>query len=66
MLAILNAFSGGVFFSIAIIHILPEQAEGWYNYDDFSKKTVPLPYAMVFVGYTLILVIDKILFNGEG
>lgn len=32
VLGIANAFSGGIFLAIALMHILPEQVEGWGEY----------------------------------
>ena len=34
ILGIANAFAGGVFLSICLIHILPEQIEAWTEYKE--------------------------------
>lgn len=65
ILGIANAFSGGVFLAIAFMHIMPEEIE---DYNDLMKEKgienpFPLPYLLVFVGYTFILIIDKVLFD---
>lgn len=65
ILGVANAFSAGVFLAIALIHILPEEVEGWDNI--MTEKGIddpfPLPYLMVFLGYTLILILEKVLFD---
>ena len=33
VLGIANAFTGGIFIAIALMHILPEQAEAWEHYN---------------------------------
>ena len=67
ILSIANAFSGGVFIAIAFMHILPEEVADYYalheDEDDYLEMTFPLPYLLVFVGYTLILLIDKVIFD---
>ena len=67
ILGIANSFAGGVFLAIAFVHILPEESETYIAYQQENKpekeKIFPLPYAMVFAGYTLILIIDKVMFD---
>ena len=62
VLGVANAFAGGVFLAIAIMHILPESVEGWEEYND-GEEAFPMPEAMVFIGYSLILLLDKVLFD---
>jgi hypothetical protein len=79
-MGIANAFAGGVFLTIALIHIMPEQAEAYEEYkcgeepnidceninddpDWEAKEFFPLPFFMVFCGYVLILIIDKVMFD---
>ena len=112
-----NAFSGGLFLAIALVHILPEVIE---QYNDLMKKDedvkvgleiplhlqagallvqhlshfhlllngtlfdsesepythpslghsdgkapFPLPYILVFTGYTFILIIDRVMFDSH-
>jgi len=68
-LGIANAFSGGLFLSIALIHILPEAAEKfeawWVANNDGQAPPVPLPYILVFCGYTFILLVDKVMFDSH-
>ena len=77
VLGIANAFSGGVFLAIAFMHILPEVSESYAdvmsddkepeNYhhgdDEEGGDPFPLPFALVFVGYAFILLIDKVIFD---
>jgi len=67
ILGIANSFAGGVFIAIAFMHITPEMIEGWneLNADKIAadEKVFPLPEALIFLGYTFILVIDKVLFD---
>ena len=65
ILGIANAFAGGVFIAIAFMHIMPEMIETWNELDGNPERTkvFPLPELLVFFGYTIILVIDKVLFD---
>lgn len=64
--------------AIAFMHIIPEVAHGYEEYmegddDEYSKsftgglkhgdEAFPLPFALVFIGYTVILLIDKVIFD---
>lgn len=70
ILGIANAFSGGVFLAISLMHIMPEQSE---NYDSLGEEgeisenlaNFPMPYLLLVSGYTLILVIDRVLFDSH-
>ena len=69
-LGVANAFSGGVFIAIALMHIMPEQTE---SYAELTENGIigpklgsfPLPFLLVVLGYTLILIIDKVLFDAH-
>ena len=64
VLGIANSFSGGVFLAIAMMHIMPEQAESYSDLVETEDKAdFPVPFFLVVCGYTLILVIDKVLFD---
>jgi zinc transporter 1/2/3 len=76
VLGIANAFAGGVFLSIALMHNLPEAVETYEDYlhphngNSYQSDTpnhgddgFPLPYFLVFCGYVLILLVDKVLFD---
>lgn len=62
VMGLANAFSGGVFLAIAMMHILPEQAS---NYAALMPDAFPLPFFLTVCGYVLILLIDRILFNAH-
>jgi zinc transporter ZupT len=65
ILGIANSFASGVFIAVALVHILPEEAEMWADLPSNAgvDPLFPLPYFLMFVGYTLILVIDKVAFD---
>ena len=81
ILGIANSFACGLFLAISLIHITPEEKENWDNlarnthtldpnvYPDLApqpnEKIFPLPEVMVFVGYTIILIMDKVLFDSK-
>lgn len=82
-----NAFSGGLFLAIALVHILPEAVEGYEDYLHDHEPTnttmaimggrrmkglhgdgdghFPLPFVLVFAGYTFILLVDKVMFDSH-
>lgn len=62
ILGIANAFAAGVFIAIALVHVLPEEIEGWNDWAG-PGDVFPLPELLAFLGYTLILVLDKVLFD---
>lgn len=69
-MGIANSFAGGVFLAIALVHIMPEQSASYIEYKkekggDAADKDefFPLPEFLVFCGYTLILIIDKVMFD---
>ena len=78
ILGIANSFAGGVFLAIALCHIMPESIETWNGLsvnthpetnsegeveEVENEKIFPLPELLVFFGYTIILIIDKVLFD---
>ena len=62
-LSVANAFSGGVFLAIALMHIMPEQSESYNGLHEGEDNVFPLPYFYLCIGYTIILVMDKVLFD---
>lgn len=59
----LNAFSAGVFIAIAFNHILPEAVE---HYEEVCQgRCFPWPYFIVFLGYSFILLLDKVAFDSH-
>jgi len=59
--SIANAFSGGIFLSLAFGHLLPDSVEAFHS-SDFSHT---LPYFLSLFGYMLIFFIEKIAFNAH-
>lgn len=64
ILSLMQAFSGGVFLAIALLHILPISVMH-YNHEFQPEKDnkFPLPYFFTFIGYSLILTIDNVIFD---
>ena len=79
ILDIVNAFTGGVFLSAGILHILPESVERkflqlvhqpssmcaeWER----SKSAInyPIPFVFVLLGYFTILLLERVAFAGNG
>ena len=62
-LSLLNCFSGGIFLSMAFIHIIPESIEAWdeYSTEHNMERPFPLSYVLIFVGYLLVLSVDRVL-----
>jgi len=76
LLGVANSFAAGVFMAIAFMHILPE-AVGDYSEimedgkdegdsDDDDNGPFPLPYLLYFIGYTFILIVDRVVFDSHG
>lgn len=63
ILGIANSFAAGVFMAIAFIHILPEAMETWDSVAKNPDHIFPLPTTLIVTGYTIILIIDKVLFD---
>lgn len=55
-----NAFSGGVFLSLAFGHLIPECVHG------FEGMNESLPYMIVLGGYLLIFFVEKVAFDAHG
>jgi len=70
ILGVANCFAGGIFMSIAFIHLLPEVSENYKDWVNEGKpeeeEVIPLPFILLFSGYTLILFIDKVMFDSHG
>jgi zinc transporter ZupT len=77
-MGIANSFSGGIFLCVALLHLLPESAEIFENYYDNKssnshsnviephiEKRFPMSFLLTFIGYTLILMIEKIIFDSQ-
>lgn len=62
LIGVANAFSAGIFLSVALVHLLPESTE---RFNDISGSNFPLSFFITILGYSLILFIEKILFTQE-
>ncbi|KAL7540815.1 hypothetical protein ACHAXR_012683 [Thalassiosira sp. AJA248-18] len=60
-LSLANAFSGGVFLSLAFGHLIPECVHGFHGYE----VNEALPYMMVLGGYLLIFFVEKVAFDAH-
>lgn len=58
-LSLANAFSGGVFLSLAFGHLIPECIHG---FEGFNEVT---PYMLVLAGYLLIFFFEKVAFDAH-
>ncbi|GAX27805.1 solute carrier family 39 (zinc transporter), member 1/2/3 [Fistulifera solaris] len=58
-LSMANAFSGGVFLSLAFGHLIPECVHGFAN---LPEET---PYLLVLAGYLLIFFVEKVAFDAH-
>lgn len=69
ILGIGNAFAGGIFIAIALMHIMPEQVENYEQLkndeNDDDDDSFPVPFLLLVAGYTLILLIDKVIFDSN-
>ena len=64
ILGIANSFAGGIFLGIAFMHIMPEEIEAWNTLpQNVGHPVFPVPEMLLFIGYTVILVLDKVLFD---
>ena len=61
-LSLLNCFSAGLFLGMSLIHMMPEAAEMYTSWaaKEGIERAFPLPFVMYFVGYLLILAIDRV------
>ena len=61
-LSLLNCFSAGLFLGMSLIHMMPEAAEIYTSWavKEGIERAFPLPFVMYFIGYILILAIDRV------
>jgi solute carrier family 39 (zinc transporter), member 1/2/3 len=64
-LSYLNCLSAGIFLGMALIHMLPESVEIYGEWAEANEieSPFPLPYIMLFLGYMLILLIDRVIMH---
>ncbi|EAS06217.1 metal cation transporter, ZIP family protein (macronuclear) [Tetrahymena thermophila SB210] len=60
VLSIASAFSGGLFLSVGLIHILPEAAE---NFDNYLNQTQHFPFQMLITvaSFSFLLLLDRVI-----
>jgi len=63
-LSLANAFSGGVFLSLAFGHLIPECVHGFHATGG-SELNEALPYMIVLGGYLLIFFVEKVAFDAH-
>ncbi len=51
-----------MFLAIAVVHILPEEAELWQEINPGTLHLFPFPYLLMICGYSLLLIFDKVVF----
>ena len=61
-LSLLNCFAAGMFLGMSLIHMLPEAQEMYSAWaaSEGIDRAFPLPYVMYFVGYLMILAVDRV------
>ena len=62
-LSLANAFSGGVFLSLAFGHLIPECVHGFHGTG--TEVNDALPYMIVLGGYLLIFFVEKVAFDAD-
>lgn len=62
-LSLANAFSGGVFLSLAFGHLIPECVHGFNGVG--KEYNEALPYMIVLGGYLLIFFVEKVAFDAH-
>eukprot|EP00581_Thalassiosira_minuscula_P008590 CAMPEP_0183706194 /NCGR_PEP_ID=MMETSP0737-20130205/3087_1 /TAXON_ID=385413 /ORGANISM="Thalassiosira miniscula, Strain CCMP1093" /LENGTH=497 /DNA_ID=CAMNT_0025933545 /DNA_START=45 /DNA_END=1538 /DNA_ORIENTATION=- len=62
-LSLANAFSGGVFLSLAFGHLIPECVHGFHGVG--SEVNEALPFMIVLAGYLLIFFVEKVAFDAH-
>ena len=63
-LSLANAFSGGVFLSLAFGHLIPECVEG-FHHSVTGELNEAMPYMIVLGGYLLIFFVEKVAFDAH-
>ena len=64
-LSLANAFSGGVFLSLAFGHLIPECVSGFSDQSASLSLPEATPYLLVLSGYLLIFFVEKVAFDAH-
>jgi len=59
LVSILNTGGGGVLLTVGFVHLLPEVVEA----QDDSEIEYPICFMLVLVGYSLLLMLEKVIFS---
>ena len=67
----MNAFAGGIFLAIALLHMMPETIERFLaskaahaeESGEEEAHSFPLPFLYFVLGYCLVLAVDKVVFG---
>jgi zinc transporter 1/2/3 len=60
---IANAFAGGIFLAVGLLHMLPESEEAIHA--AFPDSHLPLAFLLAILGYALILLLEKVACNAH-
>ena len=61
-----NSFSGGLFLSIALFHVLPDVSYRFFTtVQPDTGINAPLPFILIFLGYTIVLTVDRVMFDSH-
>jgi len=60
-LSLANTAGGGVILAVAVVHLLPEVAEGFEE----LHATYPVGYVLILIGYLVLLLLEKVVFGHE-
>ena len=61
VISLMNAFSGGIFLTAGLVHILPHVVEVGEKKEYGGKY--PLSYTLVVLGYMLVFFVERVLFH---
>jgi hypothetical protein len=64
IMSCLNAFSGSVFLTVGLAHLIPDVLH--YQAEAFPAMAFPLGLALVALGFLLILFIEQVVFDVHG
>ena len=65
VLSYASAFTGGLFLSVGLLHLLPEAVISYNESFDDEEEHFPLPYVLMIASFTLILFIERVMFKHD-
>jgi zinc transporter 1/2/3 len=66
VLSVANVFAAGVFLAVGVCHLLPEAAQEIRAAHGQLDDRFPVAFLLFIGGYTVILVIDRVIFSADG